>query len=196
VPDEEELLSALRAGDAEAFAELVDRHHARLIGVARSIVGRRELAEEVVQETWLAVIRGLDGFEERSSLQTWIYRICINRARTAMGKEFRTTTFDTQEFGIESTWFTPEGAWATPVEPWPEAVDARLDAAALRPRLGAAIEQLPEAQRLVVTLRDVEGLSSTDVCDVLSITEANQRVLLHRGRNKLRSIFDSYLKGG
>jgi RNA polymerase sigma-70 factor, ECF subfamily len=195
VPDEEEMLASLRLGDADAFSVLVERHHRRLLGLAQSVVTRRELAEEVVQETWLAVIRGLDGFEGRSSLQTWIYRICLNRARTAMGKEYRTAVFDAQDSDAESTWFTPGGAWATPVEPWPDAADARLDAAALVPRLREAIFQLPESQRLVVTLRDVEGLSCSEVCDVLSISEANERVLLHRGRNRLRSVLNRSLKG-
>jgi RNA polymerase sigma-70 factor, ECF subfamily len=196
VPDEERLLTLLRGGDEKAFGELVDRYHLRLIRVAKSIVTRRELAEEVVQETWLAVIHGLDGFEGRSSLQTWIYRICINRARTAVGREYRSTSFDSQEPGIESTWFAAGGAWASPVEPWPEAADARIDATALMSRLREALDELPDTQRLVVTLRDVEGLSSSEVCEVLSINEVNQRVLLHRGRNRLRSSLDSYLKGG
>ncbi len=189
-------MSLLRAGDDEAFSELVDRYHGPLIRVAQSILTRRELAEEVVQETWLAVIRGVESFEGRSSLQTWIYRICINRARSAVGREQRSALFDSQDPGVEATWFAAGGAWASPVEPWPDAVEARVDAAALMPRLREALDELPPAQRLLVTLRDVEGLSSADVCDVLSINEVNQRVLLHRGRNRLRSALDSYLKGG
>jgi RNA polymerase sigma-70 factor (ECF subfamily) len=196
VSDENELLVALQAGDSGAFSVLVEEHHRRLVGLAQSVVTRRDLAEEVVQDTWMAVIRGIDGFEHRSSLKTWIYRICLNRAHSAVGKEYRTGLFDTQDPAAEATWFTPNGAWASPVEPWPDAADARLDAAALLPRLRTAIDQLPEAQRLVVTLRDVEGLSSSEVCDVLSISEANERVLLHRGRNRLRSVLDGYLKGG
>jgi RNA polymerase sigma-70 factor (ECF subfamily) len=195
VSDENELLAALRAGDPAAFSELVEVHHRRLIGLAQSVVTRRDLAEEVVQETWLAVIRGIDGFENRSTLKTWIYRICVNRAYSAVGKEYRTGLFDSQDTEAEANWFTPNGAWASPVEPWPDAADARLDAAALVPRLRTAIGQLPEAQRLVVTLRDVEGLSSNEVCDVLSISEANERVLLHRGRNRLRSVLNHCLKG-
>jgi RNA polymerase sigma-70 factor, ECF subfamily len=193
---EDDLIKALRSGDEAAFVKLVDRLHQRLVRVAISIVIKRELAEEVVQETWIAVIRGLDQFEERSSLQTWIYRICVNRARTAIGREIRSVPFDPQEPGIESSWFSPDGAWATPVQPWPDAADARIDAAELAPRILEAINELPEDQRLVVTLRDLEGLSSAEVCDALSISEGNQRVLLHRGRNRLRSAFDSYRRGG
>jgi RNA polymerase sigma-70 factor, ECF subfamily len=196
VADEEKLLALLRAGDEDAFGELVDRYHPRLLRLAQSIVTRRELAEEVVQETWIAVIRGVEEFEGRSSLRTWIYRICVNRARTAAGKEYRSALFDSQEPDVDSTWFAAGGAWASPVEPWPDAVDARVDAMALMPKVRAALEHLPFAQRLVVTLRDVEGLSSAEVCDVLSINEVNQRVLLHRGRNRLRSALDSDLKGG
>jgi RNA polymerase sigma-70 factor (ECF subfamily) len=196
VRDESELLAALHAGDSSAFAELVEAHHQRLIGLAQSVVTRRDLAEEVVQETWLAVIRGIEGFEHRSSLKTWIYRICLNRAHSATGREYRTGLFDSQDPEAEASWFTPNGAWASPVEPWPDAADARLDAAAFLPQLRTAIYQLPATQRLVVTLRDVEGLSSSEVCEVLSISEANERVLLHRGRNRLRSALDGYLKGG
>ena len=194
---DEDLVGALRAGDEAAFVELVDRLHGRLFRVAQAIVTKRELAEEVVQETWVAVIRGLDQFEGRSSLQRWICRICLNRARTAAGREFRTTSFDTQdEHVLEASWFTPDGLWATPVEPWPDAVDARLDAAQLAPLVLTAIDELPELQRLVVMLRDQEGLSSAEVRDALTVSEANQRVLLHRGRNRLRSVFGSYLRGG
>jgi RNA polymerase sigma-70 factor, ECF subfamily len=196
VADEEQLLTLLRSGDENAFGELVERYHKRLIGLAQSIVTRRELAEEVVQETWIAVIRGVEAFEGRSSLRTWMYRICVNRARAAAGKEYRSLLFDSQEPGIESTWFSEGGAWASPVEPWPDAADARLDAIALMPKVREVLDALPPAQRLVVTLRDVEGLSSTEVCDVLSINEANQRVLLHRGRNRLRSALDGDLSGG
>lgn len=184
------------ADDEKMFTELVDKYHERLIRIAQTIVTRRELAEEVVQETWIAVIQGLEAFEGRSSLQTWIYRICVNRARSAIGKEYRSTSFDPQDPGIESTWFTPNGVWANPVEPWPDAVDARLAAADLLPQIREAIDQLPGTQRLVVTLRDVEGLSGAEVCNVLSITESNQRVLLHRGRNHLRYALNSYLKEG
>jgi len=193
---DDDLIGALRAGDEAAFGALVDRFHQRLVRLAQSIVTKRELAEEVVQETWIAVIRGLEQFEGRSSLQTWIYRICLNRARSAAGREFRSVPFDPQEPGVDSSWFTSDGAWATPVVPWPEASDARIDAAELAPRILDAIEGLPEDQRLVVTLRDLEGLSSAEVCDALSISAANQRVLLHRGRSRLRSSFDSYWRGG
>jgi RNA polymerase sigma-70 factor, ECF subfamily len=195
VLDDAEMVSMLRKGDEDVFAQLVGDMQSRLLRVARSIVHRNELAEEVVQETWIAVIRGLDGFEGRSSLPTWLYRICVNRARSAIGKEGRSFSFDPLDPGVESTWFAADGAWAAPVEPWPDRSDARLDAAAMAPWVHQAIEGLPDAQRLVVTLRDVEGLSSTDVCDVLAITDTNQRVLLHRGRNRVRAELDRHVRG-
>lgn len=195
VSGDEELLGAARSGDEAAFAALVARYHGRLVGVARSVLGRRDLAEDVAQDTWMAVLRGLDGFEGRSSFRTWLFRICVHRARSSAAKEHRSIPFDPQEPGVEARWFGPDGAWAAEVQPWTEQSEDKVVAAALVPLVRQAIDSLPDAQRVVVILRDIEGLSSAEVCDVLSITEGNHRVLLHRGRNHVRAALDRHLKG-
>jgi RNA polymerase sigma-70 factor (ECF subfamily) len=193
---EDDMLEQLRAGDDAAFAALVDRYHGRLVRLARSMVPSREIAEEVVQETWLAVVRGIDRFEGRSSLRTWLFHICVNRARSTANKESRTSPVDPQGPAADAGWFNRDGSWTSTVVPWPEIVDDRLAATVLADHAKHVIEALPPPQRQVVILRDVEGLTSTEVCDLLSITEANQRVLLHRGRTKIRSALDCRWGGG
>jgi len=193
---EDDLLDQLRAGDDTAFATLVDAYHPRLVRLARSIVTNRAVAEEVAQDTWLAVVRGLEGFEGRSSFRTWLFHICINRARTTLGKERQTLPVDPQGPAADAAWFNSEGSWTSSVEPWPDAVDDRLMAVMLVDRVKRVIEDLPAPQQQVVILRDVEGLSSSEVCNLLSITEANQRVLLHRGRTRIRTALNCQLGGG
>jgi RNA polymerase sigma-70 factor, ECF subfamily len=195
VTDDAELVVLIQKGDDEAFAQLVERYHTRLIRLASSVVANRHVAEEVVQDTWLGVLRGIDGFEGRSSLWTWLYRVCLNRARTAVGKEDRSWPFDPQELGGDDGPFSADGAWASPVEPWSDLTEERIDADALTTYVKNAIESLPAGQRLVVTLRDVEGRSSGEVCEALSITEGNQRVLLHRARSRIRVMVDHRLRG-
>jgi RNA polymerase sigma-70 factor (ECF subfamily) len=185
VPADHELLDQLCRGDEAAFAELVERYHTRLVRFAGTFVVGREAAEDAVQDTWVAVIRGVEGFEGRSSFRTWLYRICANRARTRSGKDARSVPFGSGEAAVSRDRFDAGGAWINPPEPWGD-VDDRLAAASLAPLVLAAIDSLPEPQRQVVTLRDVEGLTSRETCEVLSITEANQRVLLHRGRSRVR----------
>jgi RNA polymerase sigma-70 factor (ECF subfamily) len=185
--DEGELIEALRAGDEQAFVELVDRYHASMVRVASSFVPSRAVAEEVVQDTWLGVLRGIDRFEGRSSLKTWIFRILVNRARTTGAREPRSVELDTGD-GSRSDRFTPEGAWREPPVAWSDDVEDRLAAPEIAASIRAAVEQLPESQRQVVTLRDIEGLSSSDVCGMLGITEGNQRVLLHRARARIRAV--------
>jgi RNA polymerase sigma-70 factor (ECF subfamily) len=177
---DEELLQRLRAGDEQAFSALVDRFQASMIRLAQTFVSSRAVAEEVVQDTWLGVVKGIDRFEGRSSLQTWLYRILVNRARTTGVRESRTVPV--AEPAVDPARFAPDGTWATP----PDA-DDRLAAVALAGRVRALVEELPAAQRQVVTMRDIDGLSSTEVCSVLDISEGNQRVLLHRGRSRLRA---------
>lgn len=189
-----ELLQRLLAGEEQAFAALVDQFHTRLIRFAVSFVGDWSAAEDVVQETWVAVLRGVERFEGRSSLQTWLFGICANRARTAFNRRERTVSMDTDGATVDSSRFDRSGSWVMPPEPWAE-VDARLDAAALLPLVRAAIDDLPDAQRQVVTLRDIEGLTSKDVCQVLSISEVNQRVLLHRGRARVRRALEEKERG-
>ena len=190
---DESLLVRLRAGDESAFLALVTRYQASMVRVARSFVPNEAVAEEVAQDTWIGVVRGVDRFEGRSSFKTWLFRILVNRARTAGVREHRHDTFDPTEPAVSPDRFDATGAWAEPVTPWESDADDRLVAATWGPSLRAALDGLPERQRDVVLLRDVEGLSSEDVCAVLGISEGNQRVLLHRGRSRLRAALESEL---
>jgi RNA polymerase sigma-70 factor (ECF subfamily) len=199
-------LQALKDGDESAFSRLVMRHHAGLKRVARNFVASDAVAEEVVQETWQGVLEGLDRFEGRSSLRTWIFRILVNRAKTRGTRERRTVPFSSFEPGEEEAGPSVdpdrfrgadnpfEGHWSAPPRPW-EDPERRLASLEARDRLKRAIESLPDKQRLVVTLRDVEGLSSEEVCDLLDVSEVNQRVILHRGRSAVRSELEEYLDG-
>jgi RNA polymerase sigma-70 factor, ECF subfamily len=189
---EQELVERLRAGDEEAFAELVRRYHRLMLRVARGYVRSDAVAEEVVQESWLAVLRGIERFEGRSSFKTWLLRIVANRAMTSGARESRSVPV---EPSVSADHFVPEGepgagAWASPPEPWPE---DRLLAEETRAVIERAIAELPPTQAAVVTMRDVEGLSSEEVQEALDITPGNQRVLLHRGRQKVRAALEAYL---
>jgi RNA polymerase sigma-70 factor (ECF subfamily) len=190
------LLRRLRDGDEQAFAALVERYHLPMIRLALSFVSSHAVAEEVVQDTWLAVLRGLDRFEERSSLRTWLFAILVNRARTTGVREARTVPVADAGPAVDASRFGPSGAWALPPEHWVEEAENRIDAAKLSQLLRGGLDGLPGRQREVVVLRDVEGLSSAEVCEVLAISEANQRVLLHRGRSKLRQALELELGGG
>jgi len=190
---DESLLVRLRSGDESAFLALVTRYHASMVRVARGFVPNEAVAEEVVQDTWVGVVRGVDRFEGRSSFKTWLFRILVNRARTAGVREHRHDTFDPTEPAVRPDRFDASGAWAEPIAPWESDADDRLVAATWGPSLRTALYGLPQRQRDVVVLRDVEGLSSEDVCAVLGISEGNQRVLLHRGRSRLRSVLESEL---
>ena len=203
--DDARLVAALRAGDEAAFRMLVAELHASLVRVALIYVPTRALAEEVVQETWLGVLRGLDRFEGRSSLKTWIFRILTNTAKTRAQREGRTVPFSSlqspgtvPEPAVDADRFRPDdhprwpGHWDSPPEALPE---ERLVAAETRAHLDAAIAALPASQRAVITLRDVQGWTSEEVCNALGVTETNQRVLLHRARSKVRAALEDYLKG-
>ena len=194
MPDDadEELIGRLRAGDERAFAELVDRYHASMVRVASTFVPSRAIAEEVVQDTWLGVVRGIGRFEGRSSLKTWIFRILVNRARTTGAKEPRSVELDGGD-GLSVDRFGAGGEWAEPPGAWSDDIDDRLSAPAIAAKIKEAVELLPPAQCQVVTLRDIEGLSSIEVCKMLDISEGNQRVLLHRGRSRIRSILETEL---
>ena len=192
-----QLLTALRAGDERAFVTLVRRHHDAMLRLASSFVPNVAVAEEVVQDTWVGVLRGIDGFEGRSSFRTWLFRILVNRARTAGARERRTIavgdsgTVSSTEAAVVASRFDGGGSWASPPESWIEEVEDRLEAGKLADFLRTAIDDLPDRQRQVVTLRDIEGLSSEEVCSVLEISESNQRVLLHRGRSRLRQAIET-----
>jgi RNA polymerase sigma-70 factor (ECF subfamily) len=198
---EEQLLEALRAGDEHAFAHLVSRHHAAMLRVARNYVACTAVAEEVVQETWLGVVNGIHAFRGGSSLKTWIFRILINRAMSRGKREKRIVPFsslapagDGADDGFSADRFLPDGHWATPPRPFDAPAD-RMALLEFRARLREALVHLPERQQIVVTLRDVEGLSSDEVCELLHISAENQRVLLHRGRTRLRQALESYEDG-
>jgi RNA polymerase sigma-70 factor (ECF subfamily) len=189
-----ELVDRLRAGDEAAFAALVRQYHGPLLRLAEALVGSRAVAEEAVQDTWLAVVRGVDRFEGRSSLKTWLFHILANRARSAGGREARTGGF--HEALEDDDRFDAGGAWVTPPEPWDERIEARLDAATLAGRVRDLLGELPAAQRQVVLLRDVEGLPAPDVASLVGITDGHQRVLLHRGRTRLRALLHAELGVG
>jgi RNA polymerase sigma-70 factor (ECF subfamily) len=190
-----ELVARLRAGEEDAFVALVARHHASMMRLACSLVPSRAIAEEVVQDTWVGVLRGLDGFAGRSSFRTWLLRILVNRATTTGMRERRTVAVGDAGPVVDRARFDASGAWMSPPQHWVEDSHDRLLAEGLADDIAAALEQLPTRQREVVMLRDVDGLSGHEVCDVLDISEANQRVLLHRGRSHLRQALEDELGG-
>jgi len=191
VDDEVELVDRLRAGDESAFVALIGQYQPRLLRLAETTVGSRAVAEEVTQDVWLAVFRGVERFEGRSSLATWLFRILLNRARSAAGREQRAGRPDA---AVEER-FDKSGAWASPPEPWAEEVDDRLTAEHVCARVQELLPLLPDQQRQVVVLRDLEGLAPGDVADLVGVSDANQRVLLHRGRARLRQLLAADMSG-
>ncbi|HXC82909.1 MAG TPA: sigma-70 family RNA polymerase sigma factor [Trebonia sp.] len=191
-----DLLRRLRGGDEQAFVALVERYNGSMLRLALSFVPSRAVAEEVVQDTWLAVLRGLSAFEGRSSLQTWMFTILVNRARTTGAREQRTIPVADAGPVVDASRFGPDGAWSAPPEHWIEEAEDRIEAGKLTHLLRSAMDGLPPRQREVVLLRDVQEMSSADVCSILAISEANQRVLLHRGRGKLRQVLETQLGSG
>jgi RNA polymerase sigma-70 factor, ECF subfamily len=189
--DENVLLERLRAGDESAFEALVTRYDGAMRRVAQTFVRTSALADDVVQETWLAVIRGLDGFEGRSSLRTWIFAILANRARTRAAREARSLPFSEleHEYGptVDPAAFGADGRWTSAPARLTGDPEHDLLAAELRERLLAAVDDLPDGQRAVITLRDLVGASAEETCDVLGLSEGNQRVLLHRARARVRA---------
>jgi RNA polymerase sigma-70 factor (ECF subfamily) len=200
------LVAALRRGDETAFVALVTEHHASLKRVARMYVASEAVAEEVVQETWLAVVKGLPRFEGRSSLKTWIFHILANQAKTRGERERRSVPFaaltgapDDEGPSVDPDRFRPDGDawpghWAAPPCAW-EDPERRLGSLEARALLRAAIDDLPPVQQAVIALRDVEGVSAEEVCDLLDITAVNQRVILHRARSRVRSVLERYMDG-
>lgn len=202
------LIEALRAGDEAAYATLLDAHGASMLRIARTYVRDGAAAEEVVQDAWLALFRGLAAFEGRSSLKTWLFSILVNIARTRARKEQRSLPFSAfgevgdDEPSVPADRFFPVGnpwtghwlpgaqAWASPEE---SAVSAETMAC-----VRAAIAALPDAQREVISLRDIDGWPSAEVCNVLGLSETNQRVLLHRARSRVRRALEEFYgeKGG
>jgi RNA polymerase sigma-70 factor, ECF subfamily len=190
--DDERLLGRLCEGDEQAFVTLVERYRDSMLRIAAGYVPGLAVAEEVVQETWLAVLRGAGRFEGRSSVRTWLFRILVNRAMSAGVRERRSVPVsDVAEASVDPARFDAAGNWSAPPAHWLEELEDRLMAEKMAAAVLDAISDLPARQREVVTLRDVEGLRSDEVCSVLEITEANQRVLLHRGRSRLRQVLES-----
>ena len=198
---DEPMLQRLLAGDEAAFSELVAAYYGSLVRLARTFVADRGAAEEVVQETWLGVIKGLPSFERRSSLKTWIFRILVNRGRTRGARDGRFVNFsalaepDAAAAPDLADRFSAEGRWLHPPSPWhaanPEDLLLRREVVE---SLEAAIASLPPNQRAVVTLRDIEGVDAAEACNILEISETNQRVLLHRARTRVRILVEQSVK--
>ena len=205
--DESELIAALRAGDDATFARVVNEWSRPMLTLARSFVSTEASAEEVVQDTWIAVIKGLDRFEGRSALRTWIYRILVNTAKSRGVKEHRTLPWSSiagEDAGpsLDPALFRSAddpypGHWRAAPAAWPQdvAVEGSVLAGEVRGELRTAVDALPDRQRTVITLRDVLGHSSEEVCEMLEISQANQRVLLHRARTAVRAGLATYLEG-
>jgi RNA polymerase sigma-70 factor (ECF subfamily) len=202
---EQELVAALRRGDEPAFLSLVARYQSTMVRLAEGHVRNRAVAEEVAQETWLLVLKGLATYEGRGSLRAWIFRILVNAANARARRESRTqplSSFDAGEDGDEpavdpdrflhghARW---EGHWARPPQPFPEEQLANAQTTAL---IRKAIDDLPASQREVITLRDVQQWDSDEVCEALGLSAGNQRVLLHRARSKVRAVLERAFDAG
>lgn len=199
VAEDRTLVESLRAGDERAFETLVERYHGSLVRIAMIYVANPGAAEDVAQETWLAVLEGIERFEGRSSLKTWIFRILTNRAKTRGERDRRQIPIspiaddDEPEVPLDRFLSADDpqrpGAWATPPRAWPE---ERLLRRETLERLGAAIAELSPTQQAVIVLRDVEGFSAAEVAASLEISAGNERVLLHRARSRVRRALESY----
>jgi len=192
------MIERLRAGDEDAFRALVKEYHASLMGVARTLVHDIGIAEEVVQETWLAAIRGLEAFEGRSSIRTWLFGIMVNLARKRVRKDGRMDLWEALSSPGEDIdplrgRFTPDGRWMKPPTSWGINPEETAEQQELLRLVQAGIEALPDHQRMVLQLRDVEGFDGPEVCELLDLSRSNQRVLLHRARNSVRIYVESHL---
>jgi RNA polymerase sigma-70 factor, ECF subfamily len=207
--DDAELLSALKQRDERAFVALVERYQRPLLRLALVYCRSLAIAEEIVQDTWLGMIQGIDRFEGRASLKTWLFQILVNRARTRAEREGRDVSFSSLaeqakapgEPAVPPERFRPiddkwPNNWALPPHSWGESADAGLLAGETMDLVKRAIAQLPSAQQQVITLRDIEGWPAEDVCNVLMISETNQRVLLHRARSRVRGALEGHFDDG
>ena len=205
--DDAVLAAGLRAGDEAAFAWAYDRHDRMLRRLARTFVATQAAADEVVQETWLAVIEGIDRFEGRASVRTWITRILMNKARTRGVRDRRSVPFSSSvPSSVDDPTFPPDrflpadhpqwpGHWASRPPSWDDVTAERVEARETLARVRTAIEELPPLHRQVITLRDVDGWPAAEVCALLDLTAANQRVVLHRARARVRAALETYLMG-
>jgi RNA polymerase sigma-70 factor (ECF subfamily) len=201
--DDQDLVERARAGDEDAFATLVRRHSPALLRLARMYVPSQAVAEDVVQETWLGVLRGLERFEGRSSFKTWLFRILVNRAKTRGVREHRSIPFASLGSGdgedgddgptVDASRFAEDGAWTSAPRSWEDDPELALDSKEARRIVLEAIDTLPERQKVVITMRDIDGLSSDDVRNALDLSETNQRVLLHRARAKVRTALENWI---
>ena len=207
--DDAQLVAALKRRDEAAFVALVERYQRPLLRLALVYCRSLAIAEEIVQDAWLGVIQGIDRFEGRASFKTWLFQILVNRARTRAEREGRAISFSSLAEEAETPGdpavprerFRPPddkwpNNWAVPPQSWGESADAGLLAGETMDLVKRAIAQLPSAQQQVITLRDIEGWTSEDVCNVLTISETNQRVLLHRARSHVRSALESHFNDG
>jgi RNA polymerase sigma-70 factor (ECF subfamily) len=194
------LVEKIRSGDETAFVELVKRHHAGFMRLAVNWVKDRSVAEEVVQETWLFALERLGEFQGRSSLKTWLCGILVNKARNRRRQESHTVAAGDDvtrpEPAVAAERFSPpghrwDGHWQAPPSAWPQTPEGSVLSSEIRQFLEASVATLPETQRAVFVLRDVEGLSSEEVCNTLGISDTHQRVLLHRSRSRLRNLLES-----
>jgi RNA polymerase sigma-70 factor (ECF subfamily) len=201
--DEQTLIERLKARDESAFVELIESYYGYLFPLADFYVSNKAVAEEVVQETWLAVLKGIDRFEGRSSFKTWISQIVMNQARTRGVREGRMVPFsefaddDKPEPAIDPACFQLQhegcpGHWSVAPRPWNDDPESQLLSSESMTVLQNAVALLPDAQRLVLTMRDIQGDTPEEVCNVLSISETNQRVLLHRARSRVRGMVESH----
>jgi len=201
------MIEALRSGNESAFVSLIDRYHAPMLRLAMVFVPSQAVAEEVVQEAWMGVLQGLNRFEGRSSLKTWIFRILTNRAKTRAQREGRSVPFSSlPEFNIDFPEPTvdPErfkgpdqqwpGHWVSFPRSWDEIPEERMLSQETLTCIQDAIDALPAGQRDVITLRDIEGCPSSETCNLLGVSEANQRVLLHRARSRVRRALERYFE--
>ena len=200
--DEAAVLSALRAGDEAAFTRLVEMYHTSMVRLATAYVPSYAVAEEVAQEAWLGVLNGLDRFEGRSSLKTWIFRILTNIAKTRGAREQRSQPFSSvfddigeDEATVDPDRFAKEGHWLLAPSGWGDSPEDKLESAECQGLIQATIETLPPNQREVIRLRDVMGWTSEEVCNTLEVSETNQRVLLHRARARVRKALEEYFDG-
>jgi RNA polymerase sigma-70 factor (ECF subfamily) len=202
--DESTLIGGLRDGDEAAFARLVDQHTPSMLRVARGYVPSREIAEEVVQETWIALLKGIDNFEGRSSLRTWLFAVMINIAKARGVRERRDAdaaiaaytggTVDPARFRTGDDPYPGHWKQGDEPSPFPETPEGSVLGNELVDVARGELAKLPERQRIVVTLRDMLGFDSSEVCEMLDVSIANQRVLLHRGRAAVRQVLEHYLE--
>ncbi len=199
--DEAELVRRLKSGDRQAFAALVALHGGALLRLAMTFVKDRSLAQEIVQDTWLAALDAFDTFEGRSAVRTWLFHIAANKARTRLSREGRSVPFSSlsstdDDDGVSPDRFDERGMWKEPPGPWSDENPERLaQGAQTRVAIEQAIARLPDSQRAVITLRDIEELDPDEICGLLGITLNNQRVLLHRARTKVRLALEAYMAG-